>query len=73
MKEQDPMSTILSVSNIHCGACASRVTKAIQKVEPSAVPQVDVATGRVTLDKAGDIAAILAALDKAGYPASLAR
>lgn len=73
MKEQNPMSTILSVSNIHCGACASRVTKAIQKVEPSAVPQVDVATGRVTLDKAGDIAAILAALDKAGYPASLAR
>ena len=73
MKEQDPMSTILSVSNIHCGACASRVTKAIQKVEPSAVPQVDVATGRVTLDKAGDIGAILAALDKAGYPASLAR
>lgn len=73
MKEQDPMSTILSVSNIHCGACASRVTKAIQKVEPSAVPQVDVATGRVTLDKAGDIAAILAALDKAGYPASIAQ
>lgn len=67
------MSTILSVSNIHCGACASRVTKAIQKVEPAAVPQVDVATGRVTLDKAGDIAAIFAALDKAGYPASLAR
>jgi copper chaperone len=73
MKEQDPMSTILSVSNIHCGACASRVTKAIQKVEPAAVPQVDVATGRVTLDKAGDIAAILAALDKAGYPASVAQ
>ncbi len=73
MKEQDPMSTILSVSNIHCGACASRVTKAIQKVEPAAVPQVDVATGRVTLDKAGDIAAILAALDKAGYPASIAQ
>lgn len=73
MKEQDPMSTILSVSNIHCGACASRVTKAIQKVEPAAVPQVDVATGRVTLDKVGDIAAILAALDKAGYPASVAQ
>lgn len=73
MKEQDPMSTILSVNNIHCGACAARVTKAIQKVEPSAVPQVDVATGRVTFDKTGDIETILAALDKAGYPASLAQ
>lgn len=67
------MSTILSVSNIHCGACAARVTRAIQKVEPSAAPEVDIATGRVTIDKAGDIAAILAALDKAGYPASIAR
>ncbi|MCU0883931.1 MAG: heavy-metal-associated domain-containing protein [Beijerinckiaceae bacterium] len=67
------MSTILSVSNIHCGACAARVTKAIQKVEPAAVPVVDVATGRVTIDTAADIASIIAALDKAGYPASLAQ
>ncbi|MCO4053271.1 MAG: heavy-metal-associated domain-containing protein [Bosea sp.] len=67
------MIITLDVANIHCGACAARVTKAIQKVEPTISPLVDVEKGRVTLDGPKDMPAILASLDKAGYPASLAQ
>lgn len=63
------MLTTLTVGNIHCEACARRVTLAIQKAEPTSQPKIDVATGTVTLDTPRDIAAIMAALDKAGYPA----
>ncbi len=65
------MPTTLNVSNIHCGACARRVTAAIEKAEPAAQPKVDVASGKVTLAAVADMAAILAALAKAGYPASV--
>lgn len=67
------MIITLNVGNIHCGACAARVTKAIQRVEPAITPVVDVEKGRVTLDGPKDMPAIIEALDKAGYPASLAQ
>jgi copper chaperone len=67
------MSTILNVSNIHCEACAKRVAGAIMRTEPDARAQVDVASGIVTVENAVDVAAILAALDKAGYPAVQSR
>jgi copper chaperone len=65
------MPMTLNVSNIHCEACARRVTAAIETAEPAAHPKVDVGSGKVTLDTASDMAAILAALAEAGYPASV--
>lgn len=66
------MATTLTVSNMHCEACARRVATAIEKAEPGAEPKVDVASGKVTLPSVSDVASILASLDKAGYPAQLA-
>jgi copper chaperone CopZ len=66
------MSLILAVSNIHCESCAKRVTLAIQKAEPEAKTTVDVATGRVTVENGQAVEAIVAALEKAGYPATQA-
>jgi copper chaperone len=67
------MIITLDVENIHCGACAARVTKAIQKAAPELQPVVDVPKGRVTLENPPDMKPILEALDKAGYPARLAQ
>jgi copper chaperone len=67
------MIITLDVENIHCGACAARVTKAIQKAAPELQPVVDVTKGRVTLENPADMQPILDALDKAGYPARLAQ
>lgn len=65
------MPTILDVRNIHCGACAQRVTNAIRQADPRAVPTVDPSSGTVTMEPPADLAAVLAALDKAGYPATV--
>ncbi len=67
------MSMILHVDNIHCGACAKRVDAAIRKAAPEAKADVNIESGKVTVEGAGDAASILASLEKAGYPARLAQ
>jgi copper chaperone len=63
-------ATTLKVENIHCESCAKRVTTVIGKVAPDAAVTVDVPTGAVTVAGAADMPAVVAALDKAGYPAA---
>jgi copper chaperone len=59
----------LSVDNIHCEACARRVTNALLKAAPQAAVTVDVPTGRVTIGGVSAPRADLeAALKAAGYP-----
>jgi copper chaperone len=65
------MPTTLNVSNMHCEACARRVGNAIRKTEPAAQPRVDLAAGKVFVDSDIDVAAVVAALGQAGYPASV--
>ncbi len=66
----DAARTTLKVENIHCESCAKRVATIIGKVAPDAIVDVDVPGGIVTIAGAGDLAAVLSALDKAGYPAT---
>ncbi|MEQ9334144.1 heavy-metal-associated domain-containing protein [Thalassobaculum sp.] len=63
------MTASFKVQEIHCGACAKRVTTAIQAVQPGANVQVDIASGLVTVHPAGDAGAIVKAITDAGYPA----
>jgi copper chaperone CopZ len=67
------MTTAFAVKDIHCQACAKRVTTAVQSVVPGAKVDVDIASGRVTVDPAPEGARIAAALTAAGYPAELVR
>jgi copper chaperone len=68
------MSTIAThdfmLDNIHCEACARRVTKAVAKVDANAAVEVDVGRGAVRVGNASASRAALAeALAAAGYPA----
>jgi copper chaperone CopZ len=64
------MSTeTFSVDNIHCEACARRVTNALVKADAAAVVSVDVKTGAVTVAGASvPRDRLTAALADAGYP-----
>lgn len=64
------MTAIFQVQDVHCASCAKRITTAIQAVQPDADVQVEVATGRVTVQPAGDAGAIIKAIEGAGYQAT---
>lgn len=59
------------VQNMHCGGCAGRVTKVLQKVKGAADIHVNLAdeTARFTVENTSPVAEALTALDVAGYPA----
>lgn len=64
------MTLTLSVKNMHCEACARRVTTVIQKKQPAARVNVDLGAERVTVDGEVDAQTVVAALETAGYPVS---
>jgi copper chaperone len=50
-----------------CEHCAASVTKAIKKIDPSAVVEVDVANATVAVESAMDDKEVCAAIRSAGY------
>lgn len=63
------MTATFKVQDVHCGACAKRITSAIKAVQPGANVQVEIASGLVSVQPAGDPALIVKAIEDAGYPA----
>ncbi len=63
----------LSVPDMSCDHCTARVKAAVASVDPQAQVAVDLDAQRVTVETASATAAVLQALDAAGYPATLAR
>ena len=61
----------LAIDGMHCGACVKRVRVALEKVAGVAVDDVAIGKATVTLTGAAE-ADVLAALEKAGYPAKAA-
>jgi copper chaperone CopZ len=62
----------LAVDGMSCGHCVGRVKKALSAVQ--GVEVKDVTVGAVTVEydpTLQSVAAVLAALDSAGYPASV--
>lgn len=67
------MSTIeLNVQDMTCGACVKHVTAALSPLPGVDAVEVDLQAGRVRVSGSPDDAALIAALDDAGYPAQLA-
>jgi copper chaperone CopZ len=56
----------ITIDGMHCGACVKRVRMALEKL-PGAVVE-DVAIGKARVSGV-ESAAVVAALEKAGYPA----
>ncbi len=60
----------LQVPKLHCGACAGRVTRAINSVDPAAEVRTDIPAHEVAVETTLPLADIRAALEKIGYPAT---
>ena len=60
--------TEFNVQGMSCGGCASRVTKAVQSVDPSAQVRVDLAKQTVSVESSVARDVLTGALAAAGYP-----
>ncbi len=64
-----PSQTVeLAVEGMTCASCVGRVERALQKVPGVTAAQVNLATERATVQGSATLEALLAALNKAGYP-----
>lgn len=67
------MSTIeLHVQDMSCGACVKHVSEALSTLPGVEAVEVDLQTGRVSVRGSADVAALITALDEAGYSATQA-
>ncbi|BEV47471.1 heavy-metal-associated domain-containing protein [Afipia carboxidovorans] len=60
----------LRIENMTCGGCVRSVTKAIQSVDPAAKIETNPTARAVKLETTASPAAVLQALDEAGFPAA---
>jgi copper chaperone len=66
---EDMRELTLRIENMHCGACVRRVTQALDKIEGVRVEEVRIGAARVEAPDDLQDAALLGAIDNAGYPA----
>ena len=59
------------IDSMTCGGCARSGTKAIQSVDAAAQVTVDIPTHTVQVQTTAPQAAVVAALEEAGYPAQV--
>lgn len=57
----------LQVKGMNCNHCAMSVTRAVQGVDPQAKVEIDLPTGRVSVDSSGNAQDIAEAITDAGY------
>jgi copper chaperone len=57
-----------NVEAMSCGHCASTITQTLQRVDPQAKVEVDLAAKKVRVESSADRALLAEALAKAGYP-----
>ncbi len=60
-----------NVPDMTCGHCEATVSKAFKEIDGSADVKADLSTNKIDVTSTADNAAILAALDAAGYPATV--
>jgi copper chaperone len=64
--------TKLSIPDMSCGHCKTAVEAALTAVADADRVEVDLATRMARVSGPAPVAELLAALDQAGYPASIA-
>jgi copper chaperone CopZ len=63
------MQLTFDVENVHCGACARRIDRALRELPQVTAVAVDPATGHVVVDTTADIRTDAGAtLARIGYP-----
>lgn len=61
----------LNIDGMHCGGCASSVTRAIRTLDPLAQIRVDRSARTVEAETAVDAGLIMTAIKDAGFSATL--
>ncbi len=61
----------LAIDAMHCGGCVRSVTRAVQALDPAARVAADLDAKRIEVETARAPEDVVAALDKAGFPAVL--
>jgi copper chaperone len=64
--------TKLNVTGMTCGHCQNAVKNALEEVTGVETAQVDLENGTATVAGAADVNALLAAVQEAGYEATVA-
>ncbi|HRQ11652.1 MAG TPA: cation transporter [Trueperaceae bacterium] len=64
--------TKLNVTGMTCGHCQNAVKNALEEVTGVETAQVDLENGTATVAGAADVSALLAAVQEAGYEATVA-
>jgi copper chaperone CopZ len=64
------MSATYTVTGMTCGHCVSSVTEEVTAVPGVTGVQVDLESGRLTVEGAADESAVQAAVEEAGYSLS---
>ncbi|HTX42189.1 MAG TPA: cation transporter [Acidobacteriaceae bacterium] len=63
----------LRIENMHCGACVKRVSQALERVGGVQIGEVRVGAARVQAPDDTPESALVSAVEKAGYPATVER
>ncbi len=66
-RAEDRMELLMKVEGMTCQGCAAAVTKAIQRLDPAARVEVDLAGGRVAVVTDAQALDVAQALGRAGY------
>jgi copper chaperone len=61
----------LSIPDMSCGHCTGVITNTVKALDPAASLQFEMENHRVNVETAVPVPALLAALDEAGYPATI--
>ena len=70
---RDRDRTVLAVTGMTCGSCANAVSRALSRVPGVVRAEVDLGAGRATVEGSARPEELLAAVEKAGFDASLAQ
>lgn len=62
-----PVTTTLAIEGMSCASCVGRVEAALRKVDGVQDVNVNLATERATISGVAEVAALVAAVEKAGY------
>jgi copper chaperone len=68
--EEPRKDLLMQVDGMTCQGCVNAVTKAVQRLDPSATVEVDLEHGRVHLTTKAQSIEVAQALNAAGYEAS---
>ena len=67
-----PSGVVLAIEGMHCDGCVRSVSRVLARVDGVEAAEVDLERGRAVVRGAADPAALVAAVQKAGFGAALA-